>query len=72
MQTRYVQYSSIALHFPILRLLDCNTCIKSGGTCLSTNWNEVEKTDYESERQAPKGMEWKNYEGDKLPMKDDD
>jgi suppressor of G2 allele of SKP1 len=31
----------------------------SGGTCLSTNWNEVEKTDYEKERQAPKGMEWK-------------
>lgn len=44
----------------------------SGGTCLSTNWNEVEKTDYESERQAPKGMEWKNYEGEKLPMKEDD
>ena len=35
----------------------------SGGTCLSTNWEEVEKTDYEKERQAPKGMEWKNYEG---------
>lgn len=34
----------------------------SGGTCLSTNWDEVEKTDYEKERQAPKGMEWKNYE----------
>ena len=43
----------------------------SGGTCLSTNWDEVEKTDYEKERQAPKGMEWKNYEGDKLEMKDD-
>lgn len=44
----------------------------SGGTSLSTNWNEVEKTDYEDERQAPKGMEWKNYEGKKLPMKEDD
>jgi len=44
----------------------------SGGTCLSTNWDEVEKTDYEEERQAPKGMEWKNYEGKKLPMKEDD
>jgi len=44
----------------------------SGGTCLSTNWDEVEKTDYEKERQAPKGMEWKTYEGAKLQMKDDD
>jgi len=44
----------------------------SGGTCLSTNWDEVEKTDYEAERQAPKGMEWKDYEGKKLPMKEDD
>ena len=44
----------------------------SGGTCLSTNWNEVEKTDYENERQAPKGMEWKDYDGKKLPMKEDD
>ena len=43
----------------------------SGGTVLSTNWEEVSKTDYEKERQAPKGMEWKTYEGDKLPMKDD-
>eukprot|EP00984_Skeletonema_dohrnii_P004403 scaffold1572_cov162-Skeletonema_dohrnii-CCMP3373.AAC.1 len=43
----------------------------SGGTCLSTNWDEVEKTDYEKERQAPKGMEWKTYENDKLPMKDE-
>ncbi|EED90608.1 predicted protein, partial [Thalassiosira pseudonana CCMP1335] len=33
----------------------------SGGTVLSTNWDEVGKTDYEKERQAPKGMEWKNY-----------
>ena len=44
----------------------------SGGTCLSTNWGEVEKTDYEKERQAPKGMEWKDNEGKKLPMKEDD
>jgi suppressor of G2 allele of SKP1 len=44
----------------------------SGGTVLSTNWEEVEKADYEKERVAPKGMEWKNYEGDKLSMKDDD
>lgn len=44
----------------------------SGGTCLSTNWDEVETTDYEKERQAPKGMEWKDYEGRKLPMKEDD
>lgn len=44
----------------------------SGGTCLSTNWNEVEKTDYEKERQAPKGMEWKDYDGKKLPMKEDE
>jgi suppressor of G2 allele of SKP1 len=44
----------------------------SGGTVLSTNWDEVGKTDYEKERTAPKGMEWKNWEGDKLPMKDDD
>lgn len=44
----------------------------SGGTVLSCNWDEVAKTDYEKERQAPKGMEWKNFEGKKLPMKDDD
>eukprot|EP00523_Entomoneis_sp_CCMP467_P012669 CAMPEP_0168787946 /NCGR_PEP_ID=MMETSP0725-20121227/12069_1 /TAXON_ID=265536 /ORGANISM="Amphiprora sp., Strain CCMP467" /LENGTH=508 /DNA_ID=CAMNT_0008838181 /DNA_START=125 /DNA_END=1651 /DNA_ORIENTATION=- len=44
----------------------------SGGTVLSTNWNEVAAKDYEEERTAPKGMEWKNWEGDKLAMKDDD
>jgi suppressor of G2 allele of SKP1 len=44
----------------------------SGGTVLSCNWDEVGKTDYEKERQAPKGMEWKTYEGKKLPMKKDD
>merc|ERR1712129_16848 len=40
----------------------------SGGTVLSTNWGEVSKTDYEKEKQAPKGMEWKNWEGDRLPQ----
>jgi tetratricopeptide (TPR) repeat protein len=44
----------------------------SGGTVLSTNWDEVSKKDYEQERTAPNGMEWKNWEGKKLPMKDDD
>ncbi|GBG24536.1 Protein SGT1-like [Hondaea fermentalgiana] len=44
----------------------------SGGTVLSTNWNEVSKKDYESNRPAPKGMEWKNYEGNKLDVGDDD
>lgn len=44
----------------------------SGGTVLSTNWGEVAKADYETERQAPSGMEWKNWEGKKLPMKKDD
>ena len=44
----------------------------SGGTVLSTNWNEVAKKDYENERTAPKGVEWKNWEGEKLPTKDDD
>eukprot|EP01006_Ploeotia_vitrea_P028776 TRINITY_DN61406_c0_g1_i1.p1 TRINITY_DN61406_c0_g1~~TRINITY_DN61406_c0_g1_i1.p1 ORF type:complete len:392 (+),score=29.94 TRINITY_DN61406_c0_g1_i1:33-1208(+) len=43
----------------------------SGGTTLSTNWDEVSKTDYEENRQAPKGVEWKNWEGKKLPMKED-
>eukprot|EP01046_Picozoa_sp_COSAG06_P043290 COSAG06_NODE_5652_length_3341_cov_2.227637_2_plen_43_part_00 len=33
----------------------------SGGTCLSTNWGEVKEKDYESEKTAPKGMEWKKY-----------
>jgi len=44
----------------------------SGGTVLSTNWDDVSKTDYEKERQAPKGMEWKSWEGKKLPQKDTD
>ena len=38
----------------------------SGGTVLSTNWGEVGEKDYEKERQAPDGMEWKNWDGDKL------
>ena len=46
----------------------------SGGTVLSTNWGEVGDTDYEKDRQAPEGMEWKNWDGAKLdkegnPMK---
>lgn len=44
----------------------------SGGTVLSTNWDEVGKKDYEKERTAPKGVEWKNWEGEKLEMKDDE
>ena len=44
----------------------------SGGTVLSTNWGDVGKTDYEdpSVRQAPAGMEWKDWEGKKLGQKD--
>ena len=42
----------------------------SGGTCLSTNWNEVAGKDYENEKQAPKGMEWKNWEGKRVPQED--
>eukprot|EP00980_Cylindrotheca_fusiformis_P031304 scaffold26139_cov215-Cylindrotheca_fusiformis.AAC.2 len=44
----------------------------SGGTVLSCNWDEVKEKDYEKERVAPKGMEWKDWEGKKLPMKEDD
>ena len=44
----------------------------SGGTVLSTNWKEVSEKDYEKERTAPKGMEWKTWEGDKLPMKNEE
>ena len=33
---------------------------------------QEKKKNYEEERTAPKGMEWKNWEGDKLKMKDDD
>jgi len=30
---------------------------ESGGTCLSTNWKEVSKTDYKSQIVPPKGLE---------------
>ncbi|KAG7395904.1 Suppressor of G2 allele of SKP1 [Phytophthora boehmeriae] len=33
----------------------------SGGTVLSTNWKEVADKDYEKERTAPDGMEWKKW-----------
>jgi len=33
----------------------------SGGTVLSTNWGEVSEKDYEKERSAPDGMEWKKW-----------
>jgi suppressor of G2 allele of SKP1 len=38
----------------------------SGGTVLSTNWQEVAQKDYETERTAPDGQEWKTWEGKKL------
>jgi suppressor of G2 allele of SKP1 len=44
----------------------------SGGTVLSTNWDEVSKTDYEKTRKAPKGMEWRNWEGKKIAGDDSD
>mmetsp|Transcript_29255 Transcript_29255/g.79138 ORF Transcript_29255/g.79138 Transcript_29255/m.79138 type:complete len:424 (+) Transcript_29255:160-1431(+) len=44
----------------------------SGGTVLSTNWDEVKNKDYENERTAPKGVEWKTWDGEKVPMKEDD
>ena len=44
----------------------------SGGTVLSTNWGEVGTKDYEKERQAPKGMEWRNYEGERFEQLDND
>lgn len=43
----------------------------SGGTCLSTNWEEVEKKDYEKDRIVPQGQEWKTWEGERLPSKED-
>ncbi|KAJ1626787.1 SGS domain-containing protein [Pavlovales sp. CCMP2436] len=33
----------------------------SGGTVLSTNWKEVGEKDYEKERTAPQGQEWKKW-----------
>lgn len=43
----------------------------SGGTVLSTNWNEVGSKNYEEERQAPKGLEWRTWEGEKLKQVED-
>jgi len=43
----------------------------SGGTVLSTNWGEVAKKDYENEKQAPKGMQWQSWEGEKLKQIED-
>lgn len=43
----------------------------SGGTVLSTNWKEVGEKNYEKERVAPKGVEWRSWEGDKLAQVDD-
>jgi len=33
----------------------------SGGTVLSTNWEEVAQKDYEKDRTAPEGQEWKKW-----------
>jgi suppressor of G2 allele of SKP1 len=41
----------------------------SGGTVLSTNWKEVAQKDYEQERTAPDGQEWKTWEGEPLKKK---
>lgn len=43
----------------------------SGGTVLSTNWKEVSEKNYEKEKPAPKGLEWKNWEGEKKDAADD-
>ncbi len=33
----------------------------SGGTVLSTNWGEVKEKNYEEEKSAPDGQEWKKW-----------
>eukprot|EP00644_Phytophthora_capsici_P008726 jgi/Phyca11/16564/fgenesh1_pg.PHYCAscaffold_20_\ len=33
----------------------------SGGIVLSTNWKEIAEKDFEKERTAPNGMEWKKW-----------
>lgn len=45
---------------------------QSGGTVLSTNWDEVEKEDYIKDRTAPDGMEWRSWENEKIPTKEKD
>lgn len=45
---------------------------QSGGTVLSTNWDEVDKADYLKDRTVPDGMEWRSWEGDKIPVKEKD
>lgn len=37
----------------------------SGGTTLNCKWDEVEKKDFEKDRTAPKGAEWKRWDGAK-------
>ena len=34
---------------------------ESAGTVLSTNWGEVKEKDYEKDRTAPDGQEWKKW-----------
>lgn len=43
----------------------------SGGTVLSTNWKEVAAANYENEKKAPKGLEWRNWEGEKVKQIED-
>ncbi|KAI9913084.1 hypothetical protein PsorP6_005097 [Peronosclerospora sorghi] len=52
----------------LVQVLPVLTCLAhfiiqqtSGGTVLSTNWKEVADKDYEKERTAPSGMEWKKW-----------